>query len=119
MVGCAANRLQMTVLHTGRYQSWRTDSQTCARDRQWSGLRSCAPAVSELRVDPLSGLRTIVAPGRAGRTEEAGDPFAEGNESQTPPECYAVREGGSAPDTPGWSVRVFPNLFPALDSGPM
>jgi UDPglucose--hexose-1-phosphate uridylyltransferase len=74
--------------------------------------------VSEVRVDPLSGLRTIVAPGRADRTEDAGDPFAEGNESQTPPECYAVRDGGSAPDTPGWSVRVFPNLFPALDPNP-
>jgi UDPglucose--hexose-1-phosphate uridylyltransferase len=70
----------------------------------------------EIRVDPLSGLRTIVAPARAERDSGSGDPFAEGNEAQTPPELYAVRPEGSAPDTPGWSVRVFNNRFPALDS---
>jgi UDPglucose--hexose-1-phosphate uridylyltransferase len=71
--------------------------------------------VSEIRVDPLSGLRTIIAPGRAARSEDAGDPFAEGSESRTPPELYAVRPGGGAPDTPGWRVRVFPNRYAALD----
>ena len=71
--------------------------------------------MSEVRVDPLSGLRTIVAPDRAHRDEDPRDPFAEGNESQTPPELYAVRPDGSAPDTPGWLVRVVPNRFPALD----
>jgi UDPglucose--hexose-1-phosphate uridylyltransferase len=71
--------------------------------------------VSEIRVDPLSGLRTIVAPHRAQRPRDAGDPFAEGNESQTPPELYAVRPTGSTPDTPGWRVRVFPNRYPALE----
>ncbi|HEY7967900.1 MAG TPA: hypothetical protein VID68_12815 [Solirubrobacteraceae bacterium] len=69
---------------------------------------------AEIRVDPLSGLRTIIAPGRAARGGTDEDPFAEGNESQTPPELYAVRDDGSAPDTPGWRVRVFPNRFPAL-----
>jgi hypothetical protein len=49
--------------------------------------------VSEIRVDPLSGLRSIIAPDRAERFAEQGDPFAEGNESQTPPELYAVRPG--------------------------
>lgn len=71
--------------------------------------------MSEVRVDPLSGLRTIVAPLRASRPRDAGDPFAEGNESQTPPEIYAVRPPGSPPDTPGWRVRVFPNRYPALE----
>jgi UDPglucose--hexose-1-phosphate uridylyltransferase len=71
--------------------------------------------VSEVRVDPLSGLRTIVAALRASRPRDAGDPFAEGNESQTPPEIYAVRPQGSPPDTPGWQVRVFPNRYPALE----
>lgn len=71
--------------------------------------------MSEIRVDPLSGLRTIVAPARAARNEQEGDPFAEGNESQTPPELYAIRPPGSAPDTPGWRVRVFPNRYPALE----
>jgi len=36
------------------------------------------------------------------------DPFAPGHEDQTPPELYALR----ADD--GWSVRVVPNLYPAL-----
>ena len=45
------------------------------------------------------------------------DPFLEGHEDQTPPEVYAVRPGGGAPDTPGWTVRVVPNLYPALVPG--
>ena len=80
----------------------------------------------EVRVDPLTGLKTIVAGDRASRpgagltTEPAApidvetDPFAEGHEDRTPPELFAVRDGG-APDTPGWRVRVVPNLYPALD----
>ncbi len=71
--------------------------------------------MSEVRVDPLSGLRTIVAPGRAQRLDEQGDPFDEGNESQTPPELYALRPDGSEPNTPGWKVRVFANRYPALE----
>jgi UDPglucose--hexose-1-phosphate uridylyltransferase len=80
----------------------------------------------ELRVDPLSGLRTIVAGDRAGRPggeitvppapplDPESDPFAEGHENRTPPEVYAVRPNGGPPDSPGWSVRVVPNLYPAL-----
>jgi UDPglucose--hexose-1-phosphate uridylyltransferase len=82
----------------------------------------------EVRVDPLSGLRTIIAAERASRPgaglraepaaplDPAGDPFAEGHEQQTPPELYALRPGqhAPAPDTPGWTVRVVPNLYPAL-----
>jgi thiol-disulfide isomerase/thioredoxin len=49
---------------------------------------------------------------------EQGDPFAEGNEAQTPPELYAVRPGGRRADTPGWLVRVFPNRYPALAGEP-
>jgi UDPglucose--hexose-1-phosphate uridylyltransferase len=83
--------------------------------------------VPEIRVDPLTGLRTIVAGDRATRpgggvsSEPAApiaperDPFLEGHEGQTPPEVHAVRPGGGAPDTPGWTVRVVPNLYPALD----
>jgi len=81
----------------------------------------------EVRVDPLSGLRTIVAGERARRPggaptatpaepiDVAKDPFAEGHEDRTPPELHAVRPGGGAPDTPGWTVRVVPNLYPALE----
>ncbi len=72
-------------------------------------------AMPEIRVDPLSGLRTIVAPARADRDADPRDPFAHGSESLTPPELYAVRPDGGARDTPGWRVRVVPNRFPALD----
>src|ERR1700750_1465025 len=46
-------------------------------------------------------------------------PFCPGNESKTPPEIQAYRpnpNGGPGPqrDTPGWTVRVVPNKFPAL-----
>ncbi len=81
----------------------------------------------ELRIDPLSGHRTIVAGERSRRPggepratppepiDVSGDPFAEGHEDRTPPELYAVRPGGGPADGPGWTVRVVPNLYPALD----
>ena len=84
--------------------------------------------MSELRIDPLTGLRAIVAADRAARpgagltVEPAApidpddDPFAEGHEDRTPPELYAVRPGGGEPNTPGWTVRVVPNRYPALDA---
>jgi UDPglucose--hexose-1-phosphate uridylyltransferase len=80
----------------------------------------------ELRIDPLTGLKTIIAAARADRPgghfdldppppiDPERDPFAPGHEDRTPPEVYAVRPNGSGPDTPGWSVRVVPNLYPAL-----
>jgi UDPglucose--hexose-1-phosphate uridylyltransferase len=40
-------------------------------------------------------------------------PFCEGNELQTPKEIYAIRDR-SAPNTPGWRVRVVPNIKPIL-----
>jgi UDPglucose--hexose-1-phosphate uridylyltransferase len=82
--------------------------------------------VPELRTDPLTGLKTIVAAERAGRPnaglqadplpalEVEKDPFAEGHEDRTPPEVYAIRPDGGEPDTPGWLVRVVPNLYPAV-----
>jgi len=82
--------------------------------------------VPEVRVDPLTGLRAIVAGDRAQRPggglsappapplDRETDPFAEGHEDRTPPEVYAVRPNGGAPNTPGWTVRVVPNLYPAL-----
>jgi UDPglucose--hexose-1-phosphate uridylyltransferase len=81
----------------------------------------------ELRIDPLTGQRTIIAGARAGRPggglsappvpelDPDSDPFAEGHEDRTPPELYAVRPSGGPPDTPGWLVRVVPNLYPALE----
>jgi UDPglucose--hexose-1-phosphate uridylyltransferase len=32
----------------------------------------------------------------------------------TPPETYAVRPGGGAPDSPGWLVRAVPYKYPVL-----
>ena len=84
----------------------------------------------ELRIDPLSGRRAIVAGARAGRPggelratpapeiDPSGDPFAEGHEDRTPPEVYAVRPNGGGPNSPGWLVRVVPNLYPALSGEP-
>jgi UDPglucose--hexose-1-phosphate uridylyltransferase len=80
----------------------------------------------EVRIDPLSGHRTIVAGERSKRPggqptcsppepiDVERDPFAEGHEDRTPPELYAVRPGGGPADSPGWTVRVVPNLYPAL-----
>jgi UDPglucose--hexose-1-phosphate uridylyltransferase len=80
----------------------------------------------EIRIDPLTGLRAIVAGDRAGRPggglssppaqplDRETDPFAEGHEDRTPPEVYAVRPNGGAANSPGWVVRVVPNLYPAL-----
>jgi UDPglucose--hexose-1-phosphate uridylyltransferase len=64
------------------------------------------------------GGQLTVSPGPA--VDARSDPFAEGNEAMTPPELYAVRRSGGAADTPGWSVRVVPNLYPALspEAGP-
>src|SRR3954447_5472126 len=84
----------------------------------------------EVRVDPLTGHRTIIAAARSSRPgaglevqpptpiDRARDPFAEGHEDRTPPEVYAVRPNGGGPDTPGWKVRVVPNLYPALEPDP-
>jgi len=81
--------------------------------------------MSELRHDPLSGHDVIVAAGRAARPTSfapashdaagaQGCPFCPGHEAETPPEV--ARIGPGAPDTPGWRVRVFPNLYPIVDT---
>src|SRR5439155_1241560 len=42
-------------------------------------------------------------------------PFCEGREERTPPETFAIRPGGGPPNTPGWTVRVVPNLYPVFE----
>jgi UDPglucose--hexose-1-phosphate uridylyltransferase len=76
----------------------------------------------QVRVDPLTGLKTIIAGERADRPgggfevppdaaiDPARDPFLPGHEEQTPPELYRVADADG-----GWRVRVVPNLYPALD----
>jgi len=78
----------------------------------------------ELRKDPVSGRWVIISTERRKRpmdfirTREAPKggtcPFCPGNESLTPPEIIAYRPHGSKPNTPGWTLRVVPNRFPAL-----
>ncbi|MBJ7347079.1 MAG: DUF4921 family protein [Thermoleophilaceae bacterium] len=80
----------------------------------------------QLRVDPLTGLRVIVAAARSGRPgggftvepppefDPASDPFALGSEAKTPPELWADRPNGGAADSEGWLTRAVPNLYPAL-----
>jgi UDPglucose--hexose-1-phosphate uridylyltransferase len=87
--------------------------------------------MSELRKDLVSGRWVIIATERSKRPDDfrpGGQPapaseavgfcpFCESNEGKTPPEVFALRAPGMAPDSPGWSVRVVPNKFPALSRG--
>jgi len=80
--------------------------------------------MSELRQDRTTGAWTIIAPERrlrphpsAGRPVRAhvprvepSCPFCPGNESQLPGIIAEARRN----ESPGWSVRIVPNKFPAL-----
>ncbi len=79
--------------------------------------------VPEYRHDPILDRTVIIAAERASRpyTAQTGSPsrtgpdtcpFCLGHEDRTPPETY--RTGDGAPDTPGWQVRVVPNLYPIV-----
>ena len=77
----------------------------------------------QVRVDPLTGLKTIIAGARAQRpgggfdvpphppVDPEQDPFLPGHEDRTPPELYSVPDGDGS-----WRVRAFANLYPALDA---
>ncbi len=79
----------------------------------------------ELRKDPITDSWVIISTDRARRPSDfvreptsrqpSGRfcPFCPGNESKTPPEVLALRDG-SAPNQPGWRLRVIPNKFPVL-----
>jgi len=80
--------------------------------------------MSELRKDPVTGRWVIISTERRKRPSDfrlesvtiapdAGCPFCEGHEDMTPRELLAHRNG-SAPNGPGWSLRVVPNQFPVL-----
>ncbi|MGZ4481841.1 MAG: galactose-1-phosphate uridylyltransferase [Gaiellales bacterium] len=65
----------------------------------------------------------VIAPGRATRpgalsTTRLADartcPFCAGHEGMTPPEVLALGRDRDEPDTPGWTVRVVPNKYPAI-----
>ncbi|MFC1512628.1 galactose-1-phosphate uridylyltransferase [bacterium] len=78
----------------------------------------------ELRKDPVMGRWVIISTARGQRpfqytkhkdiSDEKTCPFCYGNEHMTPPEIAAYRKHGSEKNTKGWTVRVVPNRFPAL-----
>jgi len=79
----------------------------------------------ELRKDPIIGRWVIIATERAKRPDqfssspgvayvEKSCPFCEGNESQTPPEIYAIRPSRTPKNSPGWELRVVPSISPFL-----
>jgi len=78
----------------------------------------------ELRKDPVVGRWVIISTERGQRPSDfriepvravgSNCVFCPGNEAKTPPEILAIRTPDSAPNGPGWSLRVVPNKFPAL-----
>ncbi len=80
----------------------------------------------ELRKDPVLGRWVIISTERAKRPKDfrvepekksvtpGKCPFCPGNEKATPPEIFAIRPQDTRPNTPGWTLRIIPNKFPAL-----
>ncbi len=78
----------------------------------------------ELRKDPILGRWIIIAKERGkrptdfivARNSSKGGfcPLCPGNENTTPPEVLAYGRPAPAPNTPGWTLRVVPNKYPAL-----
>jgi len=77
-----------------------------------------------MRKDAITGDWVIIAAERGKRPQDftvtdqqakGGDcVFCYGNEHKTPPEVLGWRPGSGKPDSPGWTVRVFPNKYPAV-----
>ena len=85
----------------------------------------------ELRYNLATKDWVIIATERAKRPEDfskppqassavkdtaANCPFCPGHEAKAAPEIFAIRDPSTAPNTPGWQVRVVLNAFPALQS---
>jgi len=79
----------------------------------------------ELRKDPITGRWVIISTERGKRPMEflresvvaqgkGNCPFCYGSESKTPPEILVYGRNGGGANSPGWSIRVVPNKFPAL-----
>ena len=79
----------------------------------------------ELRKDPISGRWVIISVERGKRPSDfispsqkrrAGGfcPFCPGNEHTTTQEIIAFRPANTSPNSSGWTLRVVPNKFPAL-----
>ena len=93
--------------------------------------RSDAPRAlltPEVRIDQLTGLRAILAPGRAERPDAFAPEPARGARRRRARPARSARAartgrrprsgptgpGGGGADTPGWRVRSVPNLYPVL-----
>ncbi len=88
------------------------------------------PLPPEYRRCPVTGRWVVIAPERAARpitlshaaphsrdaNGRADCPFCEGSEHDTPGERFAIRVSGTAPNGPGWQLRVVPNKYPAVRS---
>ncbi len=84
--------------------------------------------MSVLRHDPVQKRWVIIAVERGRRPSDFKEehkqrddlaqnpacPFCWGNEDKTPNEIIGIRPDKSGKDEPGWTLRVIPNKFPAL-----
>ncbi|MBZ5701242.1 MAG: galactose-1-phosphate uridylyltransferase [Acidobacteriia bacterium] len=79
----------------------------------------------ELRKDPITGRWVIISTDRGKRPTnfvresvvahgKGSCPFCYGSEGKTPPELLVYGRNGGGANTPGWTIRVVPNKFPAL-----
>lgn len=82
--------------------------------------------MSELRKDPIVDRWVVIANERGQRPNAAAPPkksdsaeacpFCAGREGETPPEVLAYRDASTPANSPGWTVRVVPNKYPAVVS---
>ncbi|MDH3359524.1 MAG: galactose-1-phosphate uridylyltransferase [Desulfobulbaceae bacterium] len=78
----------------------------------------------ELRKDPILGRWIIISTERGKRptdfiieenhVKSGFCPLCPGNENTTPPEVLSYGRATESPNTPGWTIRVVPNKYPAL-----
>jgi len=111
-----------TVEMRNRNGAWQI-SAPAHHDQRTHQRNEQTKLMAELRKDPITGERVIIAPDRAARPfdhEENGAgappdvcPFCKGNEAETPGAVLTI----PSPDSPhDWSVRVIPNRYPAVGS---
>jgi UDPglucose--hexose-1-phosphate uridylyltransferase len=70
-------------------------------------------AIAPARDTRPGAVKPTVDPPSSEELEQC--PFCEGREQRTPPETLALGRADGGADTPGWRVRVVPNLYPAFD----
>src|ERR687897_973930 len=99
----------------------RSTPPSACRPITW--LRASSPSSPPVAIIALEGMQShrCAAPAMTSRsTSVTSAPSVAATVAHvlpagTPPEVY--RTGGGAPDAPGWSVRVVPNLYPIVGGG--